>query len=327
MKKFLWLIFFTSNIIGIHAQAIKKHERLAHTFSIVARDEKTGEMAVGVQSHYFNVGTAVPWGEAGVGVVATQAFVNRSFGPRGLELMKQGKSPQEALDILIQADTGREVRQVALLDTFGRVATHTGKNCIVFAGQKNGPNFSVQANMMLNDKVIPAMELAWKNNAFQPLAERVVEVMKAAQVAGGDIRGQQSAALLVVNPRSTGKSWQDRVMDLRVEDNKQPIKELERLVKISRAYDHMDKGDLLMEKNDMKGAMEEYNASMRLNPSNFEMQYWTAITLANNKHVDKAVELLQKIYVKDPNWRELTKRLPKCGLLTVTPAEFQKLVK
>ena len=319
-------MIFVCNAIAVYAQS-KKQEPLAHTFSIVARDEKTGEMAVGVQSHYFGVGTAVPWGEAGVGVVATQAFVNRSFGLRGLELMKQGKSPQEALDILLASDSGREVRQVALLDTFGRVATHTGKKCIVYADQKNGPNFSVQANMMLNDKVIPAMELAWKNNASKPLAERVVEVLKAAQAAGGDIRGQQSASLLVINPRSTGKLWEDKAMDLRVEDSKQPLKELERLVKVSRAYEHLDKGDQLMEKNDMKGAMEEYNTSMKLYPSNFEMQYWAAITLANNKKTDKAVELLQKIYLKDPNWRELTKRLPKSGILTVTPEAYQRLVK
>src|SRR6185436_11079801 len=195
---------------------------LAHTFSIVARDTKTGEIAVAVQSHWFSVGTVVSWGEAGVGVVATQSFVNKSFGIRGLELLKQGKSPQEALDFLLSDDTGKDFRQVAILDTQGRVATHTGKTCIESAGHANGENFSVQANMMLNDKVVPAMEKAWKENNKLPLAERMIEVLKAAQQAGGDIRGKQSAALLIVAPQASSSPWDDRLIDLRVDDSTSP---------------------------------------------------------------------------------------------------------
>jgi len=142
------------------AQSIKPSDPLAHTFSIVACDPNTGEMAVAVQSHWFSVGTGVSWGEAGVGVVATQSFTNKSFGLRGLELLKQGKSPQEALEILLSDDSGKDFRQVAILDKLGRVATHTGKSCIDMAGHANGENFSVQANMMLNDKVVPVMEKA-----------------------------------------------------------------------------------------------------------------------------------------------------------------------
>ncbi|MFN8238958.1 MAG: DUF1028 domain-containing protein [Chitinophagales bacterium] len=324
-------IFFILVGIGmsmlLQAKPVFHQEPFAHTFSIVARDEKTGEMAVGVQSHWFSVGSVVPWAEAGVGAIATQSFVNVSFGIRGLELLKQGKTPQEVLDSLLSDDAGREVRQVAIIDTLGRVATHTGKNCIQFADHKNGQNFSVQANMMLTNKVVSAMEKAWQASSGKPLAERVMEVLKAAQAAGGDIRGKQSAALLVVKPRSTGKPWEDRLIDLRVEDHKEPIKELERLLKVFRAYEHMNTGDLLTEKNDMKGAMEEYGAAMKMLPSNLEMQYWTAITLANNKKIAAAAAMLQKIYAKDANWRELTKRLVPCGLLSVTSNELQQLIR
>jgi uncharacterized Ntn-hydrolase superfamily protein len=319
-------LLLTIIALQLTAQSVKPSE-LAHTFSIVARDARTGEMAVAVQSHWFSVGTVVSWGEAGVGVVATQSFVNKSFGLRGLEMLKQGKSPEEALAQLLSDDTGKEFRQVAILDTKGRVATHTGKNCLDAAGHLNGDNFSVQANMMLNDNVVPAMEKAWKENAALPLAERMVEVLKAAQKAGGDIRGKQSAALLVVSPLNTGKPWDDRLIDLRVDDAADPITELSRLLRVSRAYEHMNRGDLYVEKNEMAKAMDEYQAAMKMFPDNLEMQYWTAITLANGKEVSKASSMLQKIYKKDANWRELTKRLPKAGLLTVSEAELKELMK
>ena len=300
-----------------------KRDMLAHTFSIVARDPKTGEMAVAVQSHWFSVGTVVAWGEAGVGVVATQSFVNKSFGMRGLDLLKQGKSPQEAMDILLSDDAGKEVRQVAILDINGRVATHTGKNCIDAAGHINGENFSVQANMMLNDKVWPAMASAWNKYEKLPIAERIMEVMNAAQSAGGDIRGKQSAVLMVFASKKSNEPWNDRLIDLRVDDSKEPIKELNRLLQVHRAYEHMNQGDLYIEKNDMPNAMKEYNAAMKMFPENVEMKYWTAITLANNKEVNKALPMLKEIYKKDANWRELTKRLPKVGLLNVSTEEFK----
>ncbi|MGB4400239.1 MAG: DUF1028 domain-containing protein [Daejeonella sp.] len=318
------LIAFTYQSV---AQSIKPADPLAHTFSIVARDEKTGEMAVAVQSHWFSVGTAVSWGEAGIGVVATQSFTNKSFGLRGLELLKQGKSPQEALDFLLSDDSGKDFRQVAILDKQGRVATHTGKSNIEFAGHANGDNFSVQANMMLNDKVVPAMERAWKENTLKPLAERMVLVLKAAQNAGGDIRGKQSAALLVFAAESSSSPWDDKLVDLRVDDSNDPIKEIDRLLTVFRAYEHMNKGDYYVEKNEMNNAMAEYNKAMKMFPLNLEMEYWTAITLANNKEIAKASAMLARIYKKDKNWRELTKRLPKAGLLTVSENDMKELLK
>jgi uncharacterized Ntn-hydrolase superfamily protein len=307
--------------------AQKPTDPFAHTFSIVARDANTGEMAVAVQSNWFSVGTVVSWGEAGVGVIATQSFVNKSFGIRGLNLLKDGKSPQEALDLLLSDDSGKEFRQVAILDTQGRVATHTGKSCIDAASHSNGDNFSVQANMMLNDKVVPAMEKAWKENASLRLPERMVAVLQAAQQAGGDIRGKQSAALLVVAPKASDEPWNDRLVDLRVDDSKDPIAEIARLLTVFRAYEHMNQGDLYVEKNQMQQAMDEYGKAMKMFPENLEMQYWTAITLANNKDIQKASAMLQKIYKKDPNWRELTRRLPKAGLLQVSAEDMKVLVK
>ncbi|HUR10326.1 MAG TPA: DUF1028 domain-containing protein [Flavitalea sp.] len=319
----LGLIFSFHSI----AQSFKPSDPLAHTFSIVARDSKTGQMAVAVQSHWFSVGTAVSWGEAGVGVVATQSFTNKSFGLRGLALLKEGKSPQESLDILLSDDSAKDYRQVAILDKTGRVATHTGKKCIDMAGHANGDNFSVQANMMLKSTVVPAMEKAWKANSELPLAERMMAVLYAAQKEGGDIRGKQSAALLIVAPLATAAPWNDRLIDLRVDDSADPIKEINRLLKMYRAYEHMNKGDYYVENGQMQPAMDEYNAAMKLFPGNLEMKYWTAITLANGKEISKAASMLQGIYKSDPNWRKLTQRLPKVGLLTVSDKELTELIR
>lgn len=309
------------------AQFFKQDAGLAHTFSIVARDPASGEMAVGVQSHWFSVGTAVSWGEAGVGVVATQSFVNKSYGIRGLGLMKDGKTAPQALSELLAADEGREVRQVAMIDVNGNVNSYTGKNCIDHAGNIVGKNYSVQSNMMLGNGVNKAMAKAFEGSEGKPLAERVLLALQAAQAAGGDVRGKQSAAILVVAGKGTGQPWNDRLIDLRVDDNKAPLDELQRLLKLFRAYEHMDKGDLATEKNDMKAAMDEYGAAMKMFPENMEMKYWTAITLANNKNVKEASEILHKIYIRNGNWRELTRRLPKVSLLNVSKADLQMLLK
>ncbi|MDB5209727.1 MAG: Zn-dependent protease [Sediminibacterium sp.] len=324
MKKiltaFILLLSFYTN-----AQVYSSKEPLVHTFSIVARDEKTGEMAVGVQSHWFAVGISVPWAEAGVGAVATQSFVDKSYGPKALALLKKGLTPQQALDQLTKADAGRDVRQVAIIDSKGNVAAHTGKNCIQFAKHIKGYNFSVQSNMMLGDQVCEYMANSFKQTAGKPLAERVLLALEAAQKAGGDIRGMQAAAIVVV-PGKKMELWNNKSVDLRVDDSPKPLEELRRLYNVHLAYEHMNNGDLAVEKNNMALAMNEYNAAMKLFPSNLEMQYWTAIILANNKQVAKAVPMLQSIFAKDKNWKELTRRLPPVGLLTVTSDELKKIL-
>lgn len=325
MLRTVFLLFLLA--FSAKGQHTLNGDPFAHTFSIVARDERTGDMAVAVQSHWFSVGTSVSWGEAGVGVVATQSFTNKSFGIRGLQLLKQGKTAQQALDALLADDPGREVRQVAIADAKGNVAVHTGKKCIDFAGHRKGKNYSVQANMMLNNKVPDAMALAFEKNAALPLPERMLKALDAAQAVGGDVRGRQSAVLLVVRGKSTGQPWEDNhLVDLRVDDHTQPLRELDRLLRLHRAYEHMNEGDLATEKNDMKTAMQEYGAAMKLFPQNLEMQYWTAIGLANAKQIAKAATMLNAIYAKDANWRELTRRLPKVGLLTVSKDELARLL-
>jgi len=326
MKNLFFLLPFLVAEYFSFAQVFKSSKPLAHTFSIVARDTATGEMGVAVQSHWFSVGTVVSWAEAGVGAVATQSFVNKSFGIRGLNLLKSGLTAQLALDSLLKNDEGREVRQVAIIDVNGNVATHTGKNCIDYANHIKGSNYSVQSNMMLTDQVSKAMSAAFQKSSGKPLGERMLLALEAAQKAGGDIRGQQSAALVVVPGKSAGKPWDERTIDVRVDDSPGPIKELRRLYNVHLAYQHMNDGDLAVEKNDMSTAMKEYNAAMKMFPQNLEMQYWTAVTLANNKQVDKALPVLKKVFAQDANWKELTRRLPKVKLLTVSDDDLKRIM-
>lgn len=324
MKKiFLFVFIFTSLI---NAQRFLNNEPFAHTYSIVAFDPQTGDMGVAVQSNWFSVGTLVSWGEAGVGVIATQSFINTSFGPRGLELLKQGKTPQEVVDELIQSDDGREFRQLAVLDSKGRAASFTGSKCIQPADNIVGENFSVQANLMLNDKVPPAMAESFKNSKGQ-LAERMMDALEAAQREGGDIRGKQSAALIVVRGKSTGKVWEDRLVDLRVDDSPEPLKELRRLLTVHRAYEHMNNGDLAVEKNNIDKAMSEYSAAMKMFPDNLEMKFWTAVALANQGNLKKALPLFKEIFSKDNNWKILTPRLIPSGLLTVDEKTLNEILK
>ena len=328
-------VFLVLISLGTRAQIYASKRPLVHTFSIVARDEKTGDMAIAVQSHWFGVGTSVPWTEAGVGVVATQSFVDKSYGIKALGLLKKGFTAQEALDSLTKNDSGREQRQVAIIDNKGNVAAHTGKNCIQVAKHIKGKNFSVQSNMMLGDSVCEYMAKAFEQSIGKPFVERILLTLEAAQKAGGDIRGMQAAALVVV-PGRPMESWNNNTVDLRVDDSPEPLKELRRLYTIQLAYDHMSSGDLAYEKmhdsnlatekSDINTAMTEYNAAMKLFPENLEMQYWTAITLANNKQLNKALPMLKTVFTKDRNWKELTKRLQPAGLLTISDDDLKKIL-
>jgi len=300
-------------------------DRLVHTYSIVARDPDTGEMGVAVQSHWFSVGSIVSWAEAGVGAIATQSFVNVSFGPRGLELLKQGKRASEALQILIDSDEGRDVRQLAIIDAQGNVAAFTGKNCIPAAGHQIGKNYSVQANLMVNDRVWPAMAKAFEQSRG-PLAERMLVALEAGQRVGGDMRGKQSAAILVVKGQASGKIWEDRLIDLRVEDHPEPIQEIQRLLKLYRAYEFMNAGDLAIEKNDIPGALKAYGAAEAMFPDNLEMKYWHAVSLVNVGRLSESLPIFKAIFKLDSNWLELTRRLPSVGLLKVSDADLQQII-
>ena len=298
--------------------------RPVHTYSIVARDPATGELGVAVQSHWFSVGPIVPWAEAGVGAVATQSFVDPAYGKLGRDLMRAGKSAPDALKSLLAGDDGRDVRQVAMIDARGNVLAHTGAKCIEAAGHFVGKDYSVQANLMLNEKVWPAMSRAFEGTKGG-LAERMMAALDAAQAAGGDIRGKQSAAL-VVTGKPTGKAWDDRVFDLRIDDHAEPLKELRRLLTLQRAYNHMNAGDLAVERKDNEAALREYAAAEKLVPTNLEMVYWHAVALVNMNRVDEALPLFRRVFAADPNWRTLTPRLARAGLIPDDAKLIERIV-
>lgn len=318
----LFLIFTFFEILN--SQTLPS-DPLYHTYSIVAVDSITGEIGAAVQSHWFSVGSIVTWTEAGVGAVATQSFVNPAYGPEGLALMKQGRSPREALEMLLQKDEGREFRQVAFIDASGNSAAHTGSKCILEAGHNYGKYFSAQANLMLKNTVWKAMEEGFRNTSG-PLAERMVAALEAAQEEGGDIRGKQSAALLVVRGKSSGKIWEDRLIDLRVEDHPDPVQEIKRLLKVFRAYEHMNAGDVAVEKGDEKLALQEYGAAQKLQPENFEMKYWQAVSLVNTGKFEMALPIFKEVFAEDMNWKTLTPRLIAPGLLVISEDQLQQLM-
>lgn len=288
------------------------------TYSIVARDLETGHLGVAVQSNWFSVGSVVSWAEPGVGVVATQSFVEPSYGPLGLALMQAGKSAPEALNALLAADARENVRQVAMVDAMGKVAVHTGAKCIDFAGHVSGQGFSCQANLMLKSTVPAAMARAFQETPGD-LADRMLAALEAAQAEGGDLRGKQSAAMLIVSGTRSGTPWNERIIDLRIEDHPAPLNELKRLLLLNRAYNHANSGDELMTMNDVAGAMLEYKAAMALVPENLEMMFWPAVTLAAIGRVQEALPLFKKVFDHDMNWAELVRRLPAAGLLPENP--------
>ncbi len=299
------------------------------TYSIVARDPSSGQMGVAVQSHWFSVGPIVPWAEAGVGAVATQSFSEPAYGPLGLELMRMGRSAPEALQALVSTDAEQAVRQVAMIDVTGRVAAHTGGRCIQAAGHIVGDQYSVQANLMDSPTVWKAMARAFES-AEGDLAERLLAALEAAEGEGGDLRGRQSAAILVVSGESTGKPWVDRLFDLRVEDHPQPVSELRRLVQLQRAYHKLNEGDELWTKGEVDNAMEAYRQATEMVPdeaTNGEAPFWVGVTLAASGEVNEAIPYLARAYAQDVRWAELVTRLPASGLLPESQVLVDKLVR
>lgn len=293
--------------------------RPVHTYSIVARDPATGELGVAVQSHWFSVGTAVPWAEAGVGAVATQSFTDPAYGALGLELMRAGRSAPEALRGMLASDDDREVRQVAMVDATGKVAAHTGAKCIQAAGHQTGDQFSVEANLMDRPTVWPAMAKAYRE-AKGDLADRLLAALQAGEAEGGDIRGRQSAALIIVKGKPSGRPWEDRIFDLRVEDHPAPLEELGRLIRLRRAYILMDRGDGFVTAGKWSEAKVAYEGAARLAPEIVEMPFWHAVALVNGGKVEEALPIFKAVFAKEPAWRRLVPRLPDAGQLPKDPA-------
>jgi len=309
----------------LSASAASPPRRPVHTYSIVAFDKATGELGAAVQSHWFSVGSTVIWAESGVGAVATQSFVEPSYGPLGLDLMRAGKSAAEALAGLLKADRNEAVRQVAMVDASGTVAAHTGRNCIPEAGHVLGEAFSCQANLMLRNTVWKAMAQAFRTTSGE-LVDRLMAALEAAEREGGDIRGRQSAAILVVKGQSSGAWWKDRLYDLRVEDDAAPLEELKRLIQLNKAYNHMNRGDELLADNKVTEAMREYTKAMEIVPGNAEMTFWPAVTLATIGRVEESLPLFRKVFALDPNWAVLLPRLPQVGQFPKDKALLKKIL-
>ena len=295
------------------------------TYSIVALDAETGQLGVAVQSHWFSVGTVVPWAKAGVGAVATQSIAEPSYGPKGLALMEQGIPADEALQSLLAKDIGKNVRQVAMVDAQGNVGVHTGSRCISHASHLTGKNYSVQANIMAKSTVPSAMVQAFESTTGD-LAERMLAALDAAEAEGGDLRGRQSAAMLVVSGEPTGDPWTDRIVDLDVADHENPLIELRRLYRISQAYRHAQRGDEYMEKNEMDSALQEYSAATKLYPENPELPFWTAVTLAQTGELEKALLIFNDVFSRNGNLRELVPRIVQAGFLTVEQNVLQDIL-
>jgi uncharacterized Ntn-hydrolase superfamily protein len=295
------------------------------TYSIVARDPKTGELGVAVQSHYFSVGPVVPWVEAGVGAVATQASVNISYGPHGLDLMRAGKSPSEALAALVAKDEMSSRRQVAMVDAMGNVAAHTGDNCIPYAGHRTGAGVSVQANMMERDTVPDAMLAAYEKTPG-PLAIRLLAALDAAEAEGGDIRGKQSAAMVISQGKKQSEPWQGRVLDLRVEDHPEPLVELRRLTQLHQAYRLFSAAEEAGDRGDVEEAAKLGMEGMQLAPGNAEMDFWAALSMASGGMMPMAREFMARAVAAEPRLAELARRMPATGHLPVTGELVRELL-
>jgi uncharacterized Ntn-hydrolase superfamily protein len=297
-----------------------------HTYSIVARDPATGELGVAVQSHYFSVGPIVPWAESGVGAVATQSLVLVDYGPKGLELMRAGLTARQALDSLVKADAHNQGRQVAMVDAKGNVAAYTGPKCIAEAGHLEGEQFTVQANLMAKPTVWPAMKAAFEK-AKGDLAERMLQAMEAAEKEGGDIRGKQSAALLVVKAQGTGKPWVDRRFDLRVEDSPKPVEELRRLVRLRRAYILEDEGDTHVAEGRPAEALVAYEQAAKLAPEIVELRFWAAVSMYGAGRKPEALASFKEVFAAESQWVDLIPRLAKSGLFPDDPKAIEEVQK
>ena len=313
-------------ILGVLFSQTFSESTPVHTYSIVAFDEETGELGVAVQSHWFSVGFLVPWAKAGVGAVATQSFVKVDYGPKGLNRMENGQSAEEALNSLLAEDEGEAVRQVAMIDVKGSVAAHTGTKCIYAAGHQIGKNYSVQANLMEKETVWPSMANAFERSNGD-LAEKMMAALEAAEAEGGDIRGKQSAAMLIVSGNPTGIPWKDVVMDIRVDDHAEPLKELKRLIRIHRAYQHANKGDHYLELEEIEKALVEYEKASEFYPENPELPYWSAITLASKGQLENALPIFKDVFNREPRLKKLTPRLVNAGLLPDDPELIERIMK
>jgi uncharacterized Ntn-hydrolase superfamily protein len=284
-----------------------------HTYSIVAREKATGQLGVACQSHYFSVGSVVPWVQQGVGAVATQADIDVSYGPLGLDLMRAGKTAEEALKALLAVDDDRDIRQVAMVDAAGEVAVHTGSKCIPAASHRTGDGFSVQANLVVGDEVPDAMAKTFEQTKGD-LLERLMTALEAGEEAGGDVRGRQSAAILIApGPDESPPGHAHMLADLRVDDEKQPLLAMRRLVTVYRGQRWEEEATEAVLSGNMDAAGELYEKFRGLAVGSREPMFWYAITLVNEGHVNRALPIFGEVFVHDKIWIDVLDRLVKVG--------------
>lgn len=296
------------------------------TYSIVARDPETGRFGVAVQSHYLGVGPVVPWLEAGVGAVATQASVNISFGPIGLELLRAGRSAAEVVAALAASDEHPEVRQVGVVDAKGGAAAHTGADCIIACGHLVRDGFTVQGNLLERDTCWPAMAAAYEAGLAEgaPFVERLLRAVEAAEREGGDVRGRQSAAIMVVSGELQTAAWRGRILDMRIEDHPDPIPELRRIVTMQLAYNLLDdEGDAA---RGGRNAADRYAQARQMAPDAFELVFWRGVELATGGDVEAGRRELQIAIAADGRWRTTLEHLAARSREGVTPELAKQLL-
>lgn len=286
------------------------------TYSIVARDLETGNLGVALQSHWFQAPSGAIWARPGVGAVATQALGEPSYGPLGLGLMESGATPQEALDQLLVRDDGRADRQISFVDASGRAAVHTGSSCIKEAGHIISDAFTVQANMMWRDTVWQAMATAFQASTGD-FSGRLLAALDAAEAEGGDVRGRQSAGILIVRAEPTDEPWRDTLMDIEVADHPRPLEELRRLVDLKHAYDML--GDEPVDGDDPDRELRTSLDAMTMAPGSAEIAFWTMVELASRGRLEEARRAYSTCVRDGPGWAELLGRLARDNLAHITP--------
>lgn len=326
MKFKITLFFIALIMISIHipAKSQQKNPDVIATFSIVAADPDTGEVGVAVASRFFAVGTVVPWAKANVGAVATQSFCNTSFGWRGLDLLEKGASPDEAMNILIRNDEGRDKRQVGIIDAKGNAATYTGSGCVTWAGGRKGPNYAVQGNILTGEDVVKAMESAFLKTRGT-LAERMYAALVAGDSRGGDSRGKQSAALIVAKENAGYGGFTDRAIDIRVDDHKEPFKELGRLLRYAQMNYSWNVGWTLFTEKRYTEALPHLNKAVSLDPKNAELYYDLAVTTLATGNKKGALDALEKALSLNPKLKSQAVRDNDMKTLHSDP-RFKKII-
>ena len=296
------------------------------TFSIIARDPLTGAFGMACETHFFAVGRLVGWLEPGVGAVATQAFVNVGFGPRGLELLRSGMSPRSVVSSLIDSDESPEVRQLAVVGPDGDVANYTGANCVASAGALSGEQVSVQGNMLASHDVYASMLRAYEDAADLPFASRLLAALRAGEDAGGDARGSQSAVLKIVSGKRGGNVWEETLLDLRVDDHPDPVTEITRLAELSGAFDRL--GDVMfaprlmigeysaVTPEELGGALAALDSAREVLGDNLEASFWKAVLLARAGRHSESAELFAEVFAQQPHWRPYLDSVAAAGFVS-----------